>query len=114
LEPLEGATFSGGEPMQQAEGLLELDESDPQDRPSGEPWDVHGYTESELASGRFVTRLGADGEQKCELWRAGSGTSGLRGDWPLLRSDPTGNCAAADESKSKTRSRDKRQISRVN
>jgi hypothetical protein len=28
-----------------------------------------GYTESELESGRFVTRLGADVVQKCGLWR---------------------------------------------
>ena len=38
---LEGATFSGGEPMQQAEALLELMRTIPQDRASGEPRDVH-------------------------------------------------------------------------
>jgi len=70
LEPLEGATFSGGEPMQQAEGLLELMREIRKTAPAASLGMFTGYTESELASGRFVTRLGADVEQKCELWRA--------------------------------------------
>ncbi len=70
LEPLEGATFSGGEPMQQAEGLLELMREIRKTAPAASLGMFTGYTESELASGRFVTRLGADVEQKFELWRA--------------------------------------------
>ena len=69
LEPLEGATFSGGEPMQQAEGLLELMREIRKTAPAASLGMFTGYTESELASGRFVTRLGAEVEQKCELWR---------------------------------------------
>jgi len=69
LEPLEGATFSGGEPMQQAEGLLELMREIRKTAPAASLGMFTGYTESELASGRFVTRLGPDVEQKCELWR---------------------------------------------
>ena len=69
LEPLEGATFSGGEPMQQAEGLLELMREIRKTAPAASLGMFTGYTESELVSGRFVTRLGADVEQKCELWR---------------------------------------------
>jgi len=69
LEPLEGATFSGGEPMQQAEGLLELMREIRKTAPAASLGMFTGYTESELASGRFVTRLGPDVEQKCKLWR---------------------------------------------
>ena len=69
LEPLEGVTFSGGEPMQQAEALLELMREIRKTAPAASLGMFTGYTESELASGRFVTRLGPDVEQKCELWR---------------------------------------------
>ena len=69
LEPLEGATFSGGEPMQQAEELLELMREIRKTAPAASLGMFTGYTESELASGRFVTRLGPDVEQKCKLWR---------------------------------------------
>ena len=41
LEPLQGVTFSGGEPMQQAEALLELMREIRQDGACGEPRDVH-------------------------------------------------------------------------
>lgn len=67
---LEGATFSGGEPMQQAEALLELMRKFRRTAPAVSLGMFTGYTESELACGRFVTRLGATVEQKCELWRA--------------------------------------------
>jgi anaerobic ribonucleoside-triphosphate reductase activating protein len=70
LEPLEGATFSGGEPMQQAEALLELMRKFRRAAPTASLGMFTGHTEGELASGRFVTRLGATVEQKCELWRA--------------------------------------------
>src|ERR1035438_6909929 len=70
FERLEGATFSGGEPMQQAEALLELLRMFRRTCPSVVLGMFTGYTESELACGRFVTRLGATVEQKCKLWRA--------------------------------------------
>lgn len=69
LEPLEGATFSGGEPMQQAEELPELMRDIRRTAPTVSLGMFTGYTESELTSGRFVTRLGATLEQRCELWR---------------------------------------------
>ena len=64
---LEGVTFSGGEPMQQAEALLELMRKLRRTAPAVSLGMFTGYTESELACGRFVTRLGATVEQKCEL-----------------------------------------------
>ena len=66
---LEGVTFSGGEPMQQAEALLELMRAFRRTAPAVSLGMFTGYTESELACGRFVTRLGATVEQKRELWR---------------------------------------------
>src|SRR5437773_8773028 len=69
FESLEGATFSGGEPMQQAEALLELMREIRRTAPAMSLGMFTGYTESELISGRFVTRLGATVEQRCELWR---------------------------------------------
>src|SRR5260370_12515737 len=69
LEPLEGATFSGGEPMQQAEALLELMREIRRTAPAVSLGMFTGYTESELISGQFVTRLGSTVERRCELWR---------------------------------------------
>jgi hypothetical protein len=56
--------------MQQAEALLELIGEFRRTAPAASLGMFTGYTESELACGRFVTRLGATVEQKCELWRA--------------------------------------------
>jgi len=67
---LEGATFSGGEPMQQAEALLELMKEFRRIAPGVSLGMFTGYTESELACGRFMTRLGATVEQKWDLWQA--------------------------------------------
>jgi anaerobic ribonucleoside-triphosphate reductase activating protein len=69
LEPLEGVTFSGGEPMQQAEALLELMRQIRKVAPAVSFGMFTGYAESELGAGRFVTRLRATVEQKRELWR---------------------------------------------
>ena len=69
LEPLDGVTFSGGEPMQQAEALLELMRTFRRTAPAVSLGMFTGYTEGELASGQFVTRLGATVEQRYELWR---------------------------------------------
>ena len=55
--------------MQQAEALLELMREIRKTAPAASLGMFTGYTESELVSGRFVTRLGSDVEQKCELWR---------------------------------------------
>src|SRR5260370_21921731 len=69
LEPLEGVAFSGGEPMQQAEALLELMREIRKAAPAVSFGMFTGYAESELVAGQFVTRLGATVEQKRELWR---------------------------------------------
>jgi anaerobic ribonucleoside-triphosphate reductase activating protein len=70
LEPLEGVIFSGGEPMQQAEALVELMRESRRTAPAVSLGMFTGYTESELTSGQFVTRLGSTVEWRCELWRA--------------------------------------------
>ena len=70
FESLEGATFSGGEPMQQAEALLELMRKFRRTAPTASLGMFTGYTEGELTSGQFVTRLGSTVERRCELWRA--------------------------------------------
>ena len=69
FESLEGATFSGGEPMQQAEALLELMREIRKAAPGVSFGMFTGYTESELAAGRYVTRLRSTVEQKRTLWR---------------------------------------------
>lgn len=69
LESLEGVTFSGGEPMQQAEALLEVMREIRSVAPAVSLGMFTGYTESELAAGRYVTRPRATAEQKRELWR---------------------------------------------
>jgi anaerobic ribonucleoside-triphosphate reductase activating protein len=69
LESLEGVTFSGGEPMQQAEALLEVMREIRRVAPAVSLGMFTGYTESELAAGRYVTRPRATAEQKRELWR---------------------------------------------
>ena len=53
---LEVATFSGGEPMQQAQVLLELMRRFRRTAPAVSLGMFTGYTESELVCGRFVTR----------------------------------------------------------
>ena len=68
LEPLEGVTFSGGEPMQQAEALLELMREIRKLAPAVSLGMFTGYSESELMAGQYVTRLRATVGQKRELW----------------------------------------------
>ncbi len=68
-ERLQGVTFSGGEPMQQVEALLDLMREIRKVAPAVSFGMFTGYTESELAAGRYVTRLRATVEQKRELWR---------------------------------------------
>jgi anaerobic ribonucleoside-triphosphate reductase activating protein len=68
LERLQGVTFSGGEPIQQAEALLELMKEIRKVAPAVSFGMFTGYTEHELAAGRYVTRQKATLEQKRELW----------------------------------------------
>jgi anaerobic ribonucleoside-triphosphate reductase activating protein len=69
LEPSEGVTFSGGEPMQQAEALLELIREIRKTAPAVSFGMFTGYSENELTAGQYMTRLRATLEQKRELWR---------------------------------------------
>jgi len=69
LESLEGVTFSGGEPMQQAEALLVLMREIRGVAPAVSLGMFTGYTEKELETGQYVTRPRATAEQKRELWR---------------------------------------------
>ena len=70
MEPLEGITFSGGEPMQQAVALLEVMREIRKSAPGVSLGMFSGYMEGELAAGLYVTRHRATAEQKRELWRA--------------------------------------------
>ena len=68
MEPIEGVTFSGGEPMQQAADLLELiEELRNRDRQLSFGL-FTGYTERELASGRYFCVLPQTIEERRELW----------------------------------------------
>jgi anaerobic ribonucleoside-triphosphate reductase activating protein len=69
LEILEGVTFSGGEPMQQAEALLNLMVAIREAAPSVSFGVFTGYTEAELATGQYLTRPKATPQRKQDLWR---------------------------------------------
>lgn len=69
LEMLEGVTFSGGEPMQQAEALLNLMDAIREEASSVSFGVFTGYTEAELAAGQYLTRPKATQECKQDLWR---------------------------------------------
>lgn len=67
-EPIEGVTFSGGEPMQQAADLLELiEELRNRDRRLSLGL-FTGYTERELASGRYFYLSRELPEKRRDLW----------------------------------------------
>jgi len=69
-EPLEGITFSGGEPMQHAGALIEVMTELRRSAPVLSFGMFTGYTEPELAAGSYFTReLEAVGEKRA-LWRA--------------------------------------------
>lgn len=70
LEPLDGVTFSGGEPMQQAEALLELIVEIRKVAPSTSLGMFTGYAEDELHTGRYVTRSRTPIERRPALWNA--------------------------------------------
>ena len=66
---LEGVTFSGGEPMQQADALLALIES-LRDRLPGLSFGMYsGYSEPELSSGRYRCRSELARGEKQNAWR---------------------------------------------
>ena len=65
---IEGVTFSGGEPMQQAPDLLDLIRLLKRARSDISIGIYSGYTERELDSGRFWTRYGIAQEARCRIW----------------------------------------------
>ena len=65
---LDGVTFSGGEPMQQALDLLDLIQMLKRSQPEISVGMYSGYTERELDSGRFWTRYGIKQEARCRVW----------------------------------------------
>lgn len=65
---IEGVTFSGGEPMQQALDLLEVVLLLKRARPEISIGMYSGYTERELDSGRFWTRCGIAQEARRRVW----------------------------------------------
>ncbi|MBL0158851.1 MAG: radical SAM protein [Bryobacterales bacterium] len=67
--PLNGVTFSGGEPMQQAGALLALMQEFRNAAPAVSLGMFTGYTECELASGEYLTRPKTTVDRKTALWR---------------------------------------------
>jgi anaerobic ribonucleoside-triphosphate reductase activating protein len=65
---IEGVTFSGGEPMQQALDLLDLIRLLKRTRPELSIGMYSGYTEPELESGRFWARGGIGQEARHHVW----------------------------------------------
>ena len=67
---LEGVTFSGGEPMQQAEDLAKLVRGLRSALPTLGFGMFTGYSEKELETGRYFTRHGVDQDRRRTLWRS--------------------------------------------
>ena len=67
---LDGVTFSGGEPMQQADDLAELLQGLRSALPRLSVGMFTGYSEEELETGRYFTRHGVDRDQRLALWRS--------------------------------------------
>lgn len=67
---LDGVTFSGGEPMQQAHELAELLRKLRTAAPEISIGMFSGYSLAELARGRFWTRGGGDRNERIGLWRS--------------------------------------------
>ena len=65
---IDGVTFSGGEPMQQALDLLDLIRLLKRARSEMSIGMYSGYTERELDSGYFWTRYGIAQEARCRVW----------------------------------------------
>jgi anaerobic ribonucleoside-triphosphate reductase activating protein len=68
MQFIEGVTFSGGEPMQQARDLLDLISLLRRTQPEISIGIYSGYTERELESGRFWTRYGIALEARSRVW----------------------------------------------
>ena len=66
---LDGITFSGGEPMQQADTLLALMESLRDRLPRLSFGMYSGYSEPELSSGRYWCRFEVTQRAKQDIWR---------------------------------------------
>lgn len=69
FEELEGVTFSGGEPMQQAGGLDELVRELRRIAPRLSLGMYSGYTERELAQGAYWTRPELTRDERRAIWR---------------------------------------------
>jgi len=67
---LDGVTFSGGEPMQQADDLAELLQGLRSALPRLSVGMFTGYSEKELETGHYFTRSGVDQDQRRALWRS--------------------------------------------
>ena len=67
-QAIDGVTFSGGEPMQQALDLLDLIRLLKRARPELSIGMYSGYTQHELDSGRFWTRHGIEQETRSGVW----------------------------------------------
>ena len=67
---LDGVTFSGGEPMQQADDLAELLQELRSTVPTLGVGMFTGYSEKELETGRYFTRHAADEERRRTFWRS--------------------------------------------
>lgn len=67
---LDGVTFSGGEPMQQADDLAELLQGLRSALPTLSFGMFTGYSMEELETGRFFTWHGVDGDRRRALWRS--------------------------------------------
>jgi anaerobic ribonucleoside-triphosphate reductase activating protein len=67
-EPLDGITFSGGEPMHQAEDLRRVMRALRRRSPGLSFGMFTGYTERELAQGQFFTLAGTTVTQRARLW----------------------------------------------
>jgi anaerobic ribonucleoside-triphosphate reductase activating protein len=67
---LDGVTFSGGEPMQQADDLAELLQDLRSALPTLSFGMFTGYSEKELETGRYFTRHGVDRDRRRALWRS--------------------------------------------
>src|ERR1700684_2070422 len=67
---LDGVTFSGGEPMQQAEDLAQLVQGLRSALPTLSFGMFTGYSEKELETGRYFTRHGVDQDRRRTLWRS--------------------------------------------
>ena len=70
LEMLEGVTFSGGEPMQQAGDIAELLRGVCSTLPTLSIGMFTGYSEKELETGHYFTRHGIDRDRRRTLWRS--------------------------------------------